>query len=153
MGDPPWGGFAGRGRGEDVWVAHEVGATVDELQRAGDERRLVRDQERDQGRDLYGLRPPSERRVVRELVDESGHRPQQVGQLGLDQPGATALTRMPVAPSSSAATSVSIFTPPFAAQYVAIPRAAWTALRLAVATTDPPPPAAPPRPSCLPHTP
>ena len=56
------------------------------------------------------------------------------------------MTRIPASPSSSAVTSVSIFTPPFAAQYAAMPLAAWTALRLAVATIDPPPRAAMARP-------
>ena len=59
------------------------------------------------------------------------------------RPGEIALTRMPRGPSSSAATSVSIARPAFAAQYAAMPAPGWRALSEVSETTEPPSPSTP----------
>ena len=93
-----------------------IRAAVDEERRAGDEPRVVRGEKHDGRGDVVGYAMvtdalPSRYASTMPGTDHSG------SVVGVrTSPGATALTRIPRGPSSSAATSANATTPALAAQ-------------------------------------
>ena len=121
---------------EQVGVALQVRAAVEVHHLAGQPRR-PRAEDHRLGHLLR--RPGPAQGSVREVVLADAldvHR--RRGQWRDDEPGETALARMPRGPSSSAATSVSIARPALAAQYAAMPAPGCRALSEVSDTTDPP---------------